>query len=109
MKTEAGRRSMARLRAALAGITIRLMAFNILIVFLPIAGFLSLGTYERQLLASLESSLVQQGRVLAASLESDGWNLGADAERIMTHLRQRQYARLRVIDAGGVLRADSSR
>ena len=99
----------AGVRAALSGITVRLMAFNILIVFLPIAGFLSLGTYERQLLASLESSLVQQGRVLAASLESGGGSLGAEAERIITHLRQRQYARLRVIDAGGVLLADSSR
>jgi two-component system sensor histidine kinase ChvG len=100
---------MMRVRAALAGITVRLMAFNILIVFLPIAGFLSLGTYERQLLASLEGSLVQQGRVLAASLESAGAHLGVEARRVIARLRQRQYARLRVIDARGALLADSSR
>ncbi len=100
---------LARIRAALAGITARLMAFNILIVFLPIAGFLSLGTYERQLLASLEGNLVQQGRVLAASLEDTGASLGKEAKRIITRLRQRHDARLRVVDFHGRLLADSSR
>ncbi len=100
---------IVRIRKALAGITARLMAFNILIVFLPIAGFLSLGTYERQLLASLEGSLVQQGRVLAASLEDSGSDLGTEAGRIIAHLRQRHDARMRVVDARGTLLADSSR
>ena len=64
-----------RVVSFLSRISTRLLAFNLLIVFLPIAGFLSLGTYERQLLASLERSLVQQGRVLAAALEDSGASL----------------------------------
>ncbi len=100
---------MNRIHTALAGITIRLLAFNILIVFLPIAGILSLGTYERQLLASLEGSLVQQGRVLAAALEDAGPALGPEAKRLIMHLRQRHDSRLRVVDAKGRLLADSSR
>ncbi|HUI72452.1 MAG TPA: ATP-binding protein [Spirochaetia bacterium] len=100
--------AVGRVRTALAGIAARLMAFNILIVFLPIAGFLSVGTYEKQLLTSLEDSLVQQGRVLAASLEDSPEGLHAGATRIITHLRQRHDARLRVVDAQGTLLADSS-
>jgi signal transduction histidine kinase len=41
-------------------------------VFLPVAGFLYLDTYERQLLRSLEHALAQQARVLAASLSGRG-------------------------------------
>ena len=93
----------------LSRISTRLFAFNLLIVFLPIAGFLSLGTYERQLLSSLEGSLVQQGRVLASALEDSGASLSREAVRIILHLRQRHESRLRVVDARGRLLADSSR
>ena len=41
-------------------------------MFLPVAGFLYLDTYERQLLRSLEHALAQQARVLAASLSGRG-------------------------------------
>ncbi len=89
-------------------ISMRVLAFNVLIVFLPIAGVLSLGTYERQLLRSLERSLVQQGRVLAAGLEDAGPGLPQNAVRLLQRLRQRHDARLRVLDARGLLLADSS-
>jgi two-component system sensor histidine kinase ChvG len=92
----------------LSRITVRVLAFNVLVVFLPIAGVLSLGTYERQLLRSLERSLVQQGRVLAAGLEDSGKRLPEDAIRLLQRLRQRHDARLRVLDARGALLADSS-
>ncbi len=49
-------------------ISVRLLAFNLLVVFVPVVGFLSLGTYERQLLRSQEGALVQQARLLAAAL-----------------------------------------
>jgi two-component system sensor histidine kinase ChvG len=84
------------------------LAFNVLIVFAPIAGILSLGTYERQLLDSLERSLVQQGRVFAAGLENSGPRLRENAQRFLRSLRQRREARLRVVDNHGVLLADSS-
>ena len=55
----------------LSRIAFRLFAFNILLIFLPVAGFLYLNTYEEQLLKALEHSLVQQGRVLASALSVD--------------------------------------
>jgi two-component system sensor histidine kinase ChvG len=87
---------------------VRVLAFNVLIVFVPIVGLLSLGTYERQLLRSLERSLVQQGRVLAAALEDSGPRLRENSLRVLRHMRQRHDARLRVVDVGGVLLADSA-
>ena len=95
-------------RTFLSRMWVRVLAFNVLIVFLPIAGVLSLGTYERQLLRAVERSLVQQGRVLAAALEDSGPRLRENALRVLRHMRQRHDARLRVVDAGGVLLADSA-
>ena len=95
-------------RTFLSRMWVRVLAFNVLIVFLPIAGVLSLGTYERQLLRAVERSLVQQGRVLAAALEDSGPNLRENALRLLRHLRQRHDARLRVVNAAGVLLADSA-
>jgi two-component system sensor histidine kinase ChvG len=97
-----------RARTFLSRMWVRVLAFNILIVFLPIAGMLSLDTYEKQLLRSLERSLVQQGRVLAAALEGAGPRLRENALQILLHMRQRHDARLRVVDARGVLLADSA-
>ncbi len=87
---------------------VRVLAFNVLIVFVPVAGVLSLGTYEKQLLRSLERSLVQQGRALAAALEDSGPRLRPNAVTLLKHMRQRHDARLRIVDARGVLLADSS-
>ena len=95
------------LRRFLSRITFRVLAFNVLVVFLPIAGMLSLGTYEKQLLISLERSLVQQGRVLAAGLEDSGSRLKVNADRLLHLLRHRHDARIRVVDVHGVLLADT--
>ena len=97
-----------RARSFLSRISVRVLAFNVLIVFLPIAGVLSLGTYEKQLLRSLERSLVQQGRVLAAALEDTGPDLRKASLLLLRHMRQRHDARLRIVDARGALLADSS-
>jgi two-component system, OmpR family, sensor histidine kinase ChvG len=99
----------AWLRGAFSRISVRILAFNLLVVFLPIGGLLLLPTYEKQLLRSLEHALVQQGRVLAASLDDTGTGLAAAAERVLRGLRQRHDARLRVLDAAGAILADSSR
>ena len=96
------------LRRFLSRITFRVLAFNVLVVFLPIAGMLSLGTYEKQLLISLERSLVQQGRVLAAGLEDSGSRLKVNADRLLHLLRHRHDARIRVVDVHGVLLADTA-
>ena len=51
-------------------IAVRLFAFNLLLLFLPIAGILYLDVYETQLLNSQERSMVQQGRLVAAAMAS---------------------------------------
>lgn len=97
------------LRAFFSRISVRILAFNLLVVFLPVGGLLLLPTYEKQLLRSLEHALVQQGRVLAASLGDAGPRLAEEAVRVLLRLRQRHDARMRVLDAGGAVLADSSR
>jgi two-component system sensor histidine kinase ChvG len=89
-------------------ISVRMLAFNLLLVFLPAAGFLYLDVYESQLLRAQEHSMVQQGRILAAAL-SERKGFGADdAEDILLEMGQRITARIRVLDGEGRLLADSS-
>jgi two-component system sensor histidine kinase ChvG len=89
-------------------IAVRLLAFNLLLVFLPTAGLLYLEVYERQLLSAQERAMVQQGRVLAAALSERGALRAADAEALLTRLRQQTESRLRVVDPDGQMLADSS-
>lgn len=100
------RRSGARRFVARIGV--RLLAFNLLLLFLPAAALLYLDTYERQLLDAQERSMVQQGRLLASAL-SGGEGLDAEhAEQVLIRLAQRQEARLRVVDRDGRVVMDSS-
>ncbi|HMB52784.1 MAG TPA: ATP-binding protein [Thermoanaerobaculia bacterium] len=101
---DAGRR-FAR---GLSRIWIRLLAFNVLLVFLPAAGLLVLDTYERQLLDAQERSMVQQARLFAAALSGHGELDAGEAERVLVELNQRLEARLRVVDADGKVVADSA-
>ncbi|MGH9390514.1 MAG: hypothetical protein ACRD1Z_12925, partial [Vicinamibacteria bacterium] len=59
-------------RRFLSRLWIRLLAFNVLLVFLPAAGVSYLTIYERKLLQAQEASMVQQGRLLAAALSERG-------------------------------------
>ena len=102
------RRLRPRLPRFAYRISLRLLVINLLVVFLPVMAVLALGTYERQLLASLEHALVQQARVLASAL-SGGEALDVDAaDHILAELAARHDARLRVVDGVGRLVADSS-
>jgi len=89
-------------------ISLRLLAFNVLLVFLPIGGVLFLDTYERHLLNAQERTMAQEGRLFAAAIEARDRVDGEDARRILIQLDQRQLARLRVINAAGELVADSA-
>lgn len=102
---EGRRRRLARL---LSRISIRLLAFNVLLVFLPAAGLLYLDTYERQLLSAQERSMVQQGRLLAAALSGAETLDAAEAQRVLVELDRRLEARLRVVDPDGRVIADSA-
>lgn len=103
-------------------IWIRLLAFNVLLVFLPAAGLLYLASYEQELLEGQEHAMAQEGRVLAAALSelgvsglelddpaADGGLLRLEAQRVMAQLNRRSASRLRVLDEDGELLADSVR
>lgn len=96
------------LRRLLSRLWIRLLAFNVLLVFVPVVGFFLLDVYERQLLAAQERSMVQQGRILAAALSERGDLRDVEAREILRRLEGRVTARIRVLDANGELLADSS-
>jgi two-component system sensor histidine kinase ChvG len=85
----------------------RLLLFNLLILFLPMGSILFLDTFENQLLVSQENTMIQQGRIFASAL-SGGSDLAEDALRILTNLRGRTDSRIRVINAEGLLVADSA-
>jgi two-component system sensor histidine kinase ChvG len=90
-------------------IAIRLLLFNILLVFLPAAGFFYLDVYEKQLLTVQERAMVQQGRLLAAALSGSGDLDAAHAEGLLRRLEQRTESRLRIFGRSGELLADSAR
>ncbi len=101
---------MKRVVRFFSSIKARLLVFNILIVFLPIAGILYLDTYERQLVKALEDSMAQQGRLVSAALSGRGAGieLSEYASVIVTNLMSRTESRLRIVDRLGTLLADSS-
>ena len=88
---------------------VRLLAFNVLLVFLPIAGVYYLDIHERQLLDAQERAMVQEGRILAAALSERGPLQAREAEDLLMRLRQQSEARLRVVGPEGRVLADSSR
>jgi two-component system sensor histidine kinase ChvG len=56
----------------LSRISIRLMLFNLLLVFLPVAGIIYLGSYEAKLLDAQRRALDEEARVLSAALAVSG-------------------------------------
>lgn len=91
----------------LSKISIRLLMFNILLVFLPIAFFFYMDTYEKGQLVSQERAMVQQGRIVSSALK-DSNELEDESFRIIKNLENRSYSRIRVIDLAGNILADSS-
>jgi len=94
-------------RSALS-ISFRLLLFNVLLVFLPIAAVLYLDVYEEQLLTSQEKSMIQQGRLLSAALSEQGEINEDKVALILENLANRTETRLRVVDEKGWLLGDTS-
>jgi len=103
----------ARLRRGHTRLAVRLLLFNALLVFLPVAGLWYLDAYELHLLDQQERAMVQQARLLAAALvEVPGAVTDADgtlAQRILDRLEQSSDVRLRVVAPDGRVVADSQR
>lgn len=90
------------------GIALRLFAFNLLLLFLPVAGILYLDVYEAQLLNSQEHSMVQQARLVSAALSVAPAVDSATATAMLRNV-ERADTRIRVYDAAGAVLADSNR
>lgn len=104
------------------GLSFRLLAFNVLLIFLPVGSMLYLNTFEKQLLEQQERAMVQEGRLLAAALsgagiyitagdtiaDTSGGDLETKALFILKNLDDRVESRLRVVDGKGQLIADSA-
>ena len=91
-------------------IALRLLLFNVLLVFLPVAGLFSLRSLERHLLDLQERGMVQQGRIVAAALGDQGDPFdAASAGELLGRLAGRSEARIRVVGPGGTVLADSAR
>ena len=96
-------------RRLLSRIGVRLLLFNVLLVFLPVAGLFSLHSLEKQLLDAQERSMVQQGRLVAAAL--GGGESGIDeasVTRLLRQLGRRSEARLRIVDSDARVLGDSA-
>jgi two-component system sensor histidine kinase ChvG len=92
-----------------SGIGMKVLAFNLLVVFLPLAAILYLDVYETQLLRVQERGMVQQARILAAALGQRDSLSAHDAAATLLALEERGDARLRVFDLAGSVIADSAR
>lgn len=104
---------LTALRRFVSRISIRLMAFNLLLVFLPVAGILYLGSYESKLLASQWRMLDEQARLLSAALSAEGNPLGSAAAvleergKLQPAIQRSEPVRLRVVSVEGRVIADS--
>jgi two-component system sensor histidine kinase ChvG len=92
----------------LSRIGIRLLLFNVLLVFLPVAGLASLDAYEAHLLDQQERAMVQLGRLVAATLSGGEGIDAAASSRTLDRLGPGE-ARVRVIDRSGRVAADTHR
>jgi two-component system sensor histidine kinase ChvG len=88
-------------------IGLRLLLFNVLLVFLPLAGVFSLRVLEQQLLDLQERSMVQQGRLVAAAL-SAGPLTKEEARGLVERLAGRSESRIRIVDRTTTVLADSA-
>src|SRR5215212_2688080 len=92
------------MKRTLSRLPIRLLAFNLLLVFLPLAGVMYLGAYEKRLETAEVRSMTEQARILAAAIGREG--LDAIAIDELLH-RSRGEVRFRIVDGQGNLVADS--
>lgn len=91
---------------SLSRLPIRLLAFNLLLVFLPVAGVLFLGEYERRLETAETRGMTDQARLIAAAMAHEG-TLDADAFEDIVHRGKISDTRVRLIDRAGNVIADS--
>ncbi len=86
----------------------RLLLFNLLLVFLPVAGLLSLDTLERRLLERQEQALAAQARLVAAALGESGEPVEEEVRLLLRAAATANGPRFQVLDRHSHLLADSA-
>lgn len=94
-------------------ISVQISIFLVVVAFIPVAVMMALNTYETQLLTMLENSNVQQGRLVAAALESQILLQNVEVSKknatlLLENMDGHFDSRIRVLDATGRLLADSA-
>lgn len=94
-------------------ISVQISIFLVVVAFIPVAVMMALKTYESQLLTMLENSNVQQGRLVAAALESQIILQDVEVSKktatvLLENMDGNFDSRIRVLDATGRLLADSA-
>lgn len=87
-------------------ISFRLLAFNLLLVFLPVAGVLFLGAYEARLETAEVRSMTEQARIVAAVIAREGTLDPRSISELLLRANLRAI-RFRIVDRDGVVVADS--
>ncbi|HVK64757.1 MAG TPA: hypothetical protein VM694_09790 [Polyangium sp.] len=102
---------MRRLLVLLGRIRVRLLAVNLLALFVPAIGLEFARIHERELLDALERDMSNQAVLVRSFVEQDlvaGRALGApEHEKILATAAQRTRTRIRLVDKDGEVRADS--
>ncbi|MEO6212030.1 MAG: stimulus-sensing domain-containing protein [Vicinamibacterales bacterium] len=97
------------LRKRPSRIGLRLFAFNLLVLFVPVAGILYLDVYEARLLETQERGMVQQARMVAAALSTQDSIDENTAHEFLSRVEDPGEVRVRIFDAQGKLLGDSAR
>src|SRR5512140_2307305 len=97
---------MRRLARLFSRISLRLMLFNLLLVFLPVAGVLLLGFFEQHLENAQVESMFRQARLISAVIQAGN---GIDPTKAAPVFAQtlRSDGRFRIVDDGGRVLVDS--
>lgn len=85
---------------------VRLLAFNVVLLFLPMAGVLFLGQYEERLETAEVRDLTHRSRLVAAAIAREG-TLDADAFEDVIRRARIDDVRMRLVDSRGNVLADS--
>jgi two-component system sensor histidine kinase ChvG len=97
---------MKRLLRPFSRLTFRLLAFNLILVFFPIAGVLFLGQYEQRLESTEIRDITNRSRLITAAIARGG-SLDPDAFEDVIRRAKIDDMRVRLIDSRGNVIADS--
>jgi two-component system sensor histidine kinase ChvG len=103
------RARLRRLAGQLARIRTRLLLVNAIVVAVPVVGISFARMHESQLLAALEADMVHQAELVRAVVLAEPDRPLAALEPVLAAAAGDTRTRIRLLDAGGEVRADSHR